>query len=154
MQKYKVYINNELKIITDNWEIFCSNYILIEAAGGLVYNNENQLLMIFRNEKWDLPKGKLEHNEDIKECAIREVEEECGISGLVIKSELKPTYHTYEIKGKKILKRTYWFAMHTDFKGSLVPQTEEGITEVVWVDKEQIAEKLNNSFGNIKDLLE
>ena len=152
-QKYKVYFNNEPKIITDNWEIFCADYYLIEAAGGLVYNNENQILMIFRNNKWDLPKGKLEQNENIKECAIREVQEECGVTGLSIVSFLKDTYHTYEINGKKILKRTYWFAMNTDFKGSLVPETEEGITEVVWVDKDQLAEKINNSFGNIKELL-
>ncbi|MBC8510392.1 MAG: NUDIX domain-containing protein, partial [Cryomorphaceae bacterium] len=116
-QKYKVYINNEPKIITDNWEIFCADYSLIEAAGGLVYNDECQLLMIFRNNKWDLPKGKLEQNENIKECAIREVQEECGILGLSILNTLQDTYHTYEINGKKILKRTYWFAMHTDFKG-------------------------------------
>ena len=152
-QKYKVYINNKPKIITDNWEIFCADYSLIEAAGGLAYNTENQLLMIFRNGKWDLPKGKLEQNENIKECAIREVEEECGILGLSIVNVLQDTYHIYELKGEKILKRTYWFTMHTDFKGSLVPQSEEGITEVVWVDKDQIAEKLNNSFGNIKELL-
>ena len=109
--------------------------------------------MIFRNEKWDLPKGKLNQNENIKECAIREVEEECGISGLSILNALQDTYHTYEIKGRKILKRTYWFSMNTDFKGRLIPETEEGITEVVWVDKDQIAEKLNNSFENIKELL-
>ena len=152
-QKYKVYINNEPKIITDNWDIFCSNYSLIEAAGGVVYNLENQLLMIFRNNKWDLPKGKLEVNENIKECAIREVQEECGVSGLSIVNALRDTYHTYEINGEKILKRTYWFTMRTDFKGSLEPQTDEGITEVVWADKEQIVEKLYNSFGNIKELL-
>jgi len=154
LQKYKVYINNEPKIITDNWEIFCADYSLIEAAGGLVYNQDGQLLMIFRNNKWDLPKGKLELNENIKECAIREVHEECGISVLSIVNALQDTYHTYELNGEKILKRTYWFSMHSDFEGILVPQTEEGITEVVWVDEEQIAEKLNNSFGNIKDLLE
>ena len=152
-QKYKVYINNEPKIITDNWEIFCSDYCLIEAAGGVVYNNENQLLMIFRNNKWDLPKGKLEHNENIMECAIREVQEECGISELRIVNALKDTYHTYEINGKNILKRTYWFSMTTDFKGRLVPQIEEGITKVVWVDSNRIYEKLNNSFGNINELL-
>tara|TARA_B110000240_G_scaffold166777_1_gene188237 strand:+ start:1830 stop:2300 length:471 start_codon:yes stop_codon:yes gene_type:complete len=152
-QKYKVYINNQLKIITDNWEIFCADYFLIEAAGGVVYNNKNQLLMIFRNNKWDLPKGKLEQNENIKECAIREVKEECGVSGLSIVNVLKDTYHTYEINGKKILKRTYWFAMRTDFKGILVPQTDEGITEVVWVDNEQIGKKLHNSFGNIKEII-
>ena len=82
------------------------------------------------------------------------VQEECGVSGLSIINALQETYHTYEINGKKILKRTYWFTMHTDFKGILVPQIEEGITEVAWVYKDQIAVKLNNSFGNIKDLLE
>ena len=117
-----------------------------------MYNAKNQLLMIFRNEKWDLPKGKLELNENLKECAIREVKEECGLSGLTIIQQLQETYHTYEIKGQKILKRTYWFKMLSTYKGNLVPQNEEGITEVVWVDEEYIAEKLENSYGNIKEL--
>ena len=128
--------------------------MLIEAAGGVVYNNKNQVLMIFRDGKWDLPKGKLELNENIKDCAIREVEEECGVSGLSIINSLQDTYHTYELNEKKILKRTYWFTMNTDYKGSLVPQAEEGISEVVWVDKDHVTEKLNNSFGNIKELLD
>ena len=152
-QKYKVYINNELKTITDNWEIFCSDYYLTKAAGGVVYNNKNQLLMIFRNNKWDLPKGKLEHNENVMECAIREVQEECGISELRIVSALQDTYHTYEMNGKNILKRTYWFSMTTNFKGKLVPQITEGITKVVWVDRNSIAEKLNNSYESINELL-
>ncbi|MBT3622263.1 MAG: NUDIX domain-containing protein [Flavobacteriales bacterium] len=152
-QKYKVYINNSLEIITDNWENFCDKFTLIQAAGGLVYNYENQLLMIFRNGKWDLPKGKLEEGENIKECAIREVEEECGISGLSISRPLQDTYHVYELNAQKILKRTYWFEMKTDFKGNLTPQTEEGITKVCWVNKEDIAQKLENSFGNIIELL-
>ena len=85
---------------------------------------------------------------------IREVQEEFVVSGIRIINALQDTYHTYEINGIKILKRTYWFSMHTDSKCSLEPQIEEGITEVVWVDKEQIAEKLNNSFRTIKELLE
>ena len=152
MQKYKVYINNSLKIITENWESFCMNYMLIEAAGGLVRNDKNQLLMIFRNGKWDLPKGKLEIGENIEQCAIREVEEECGVSGLIITQQLQKTYHTYEINGQKILKCTYWFEMNSSFKGNLAPQTKEGISAVVWVDEQDIAEKLENSFGNIIEL--
>jgi 8-oxo-dGTP pyrophosphatase MutT (NUDIX family) len=110
--------------------------------------------MIFRNGKWDLPKGKLEVAENIQECAIREVEEECGISGLSISKPLQDTYHTYAINEQKILKRTYWFEMKTNFKGGLLPQTEEGITKVCWVNKEDIAEKLENSYGNIIELLQ
>jgi 8-oxo-dGTP pyrophosphatase MutT (NUDIX family) len=108
--------------------------------------------MIFRNGKWDLPKGKLEVGENIEQCAIREVEEECGVSGLTITQQFQKTYHTYEINGEKILKCTYWFKMESSFKGNLVPQTEEGITAVVWVNEADIAKKLENSFGNIVEL--
>ena len=152
-QKYKVYINNTLKIIEENWKDFCSRYILVQAAGGLVFNDRNQVLMIFRNGKWDLPKGKLEIGESVKECAIREVEEECGIYGLDIKEKLLETYHTYNLRGDEILKRTYWYKMKTDSDGELVPQIKEGITKVSWVSKDEISEKLKNSYGNISDVL-
>jgi 8-oxo-dGTP pyrophosphatase MutT (NUDIX family) len=152
MQKYKVYINNEPKIITDNWKEFCSNYTLIEAAGGLVYNHDNHLLMIFRNDKWDLPKGKLEAGETIEECAIREVEEECGMEELSIFNKLKSTYHTYKLNGKAILKCTYWFEMHSNYKSKLTPQLEEGITKLEWVSLSEVLSKLENSYGNIKEL--
>ncbi len=127
--------------------------MLVEAAGGVVYNNHKQLLMIFRNGKWDLPKGKLEIEENIRDCAIREVEEECGVSGLIINKQLKDTYHTYKISEQKILKRTYWFEMKTDFKGALIPESKEGIMKAVWVSKSDINEKIKNSFVNIADLL-
>tara|TARA_B100000768_G_C11080000_1_gene290371 strand:- start:46 stop:516 length:471 start_codon:yes stop_codon:yes gene_type:complete len=153
MQKYKVYINNEAKIITDNWQDFCLDYLLIKAAGGVVYNEKNQLLMIFRNNKWDLPKGKLESNESIKDCALREVEEECGVKNLYIDRELDCSYHVYEINNNKILKQTYWFKMKTKFNGKLIPQIQEGITKVEWVKKEDIDLKLNNSFSTIEDIL-
>lgn len=153
MQKYKVYINNEAKIITDNWQDFCLDYFLIKAAGGVVYNEKNQLLMIFRNNKWDLPKGKLESNESIEDCALREVQEECGVKNLYIDCELDCSYHVYEINSNKILKQTYWFKMKTKFNGKLIPQIQEGITKVEWVKKEDIYLKLNNSFSNIEDIL-
>jgi len=152
MQKYKVYINNEVKIVEENWKDFCSKFIMVEAAGGLVFNKDGYILMIFRNGKWDLPKGKLEIGESVEECAIREVEEECGISGLIIENKIKDTYHTYDLEGEKILKRTYWYKMNTDFNGKLTPQIEEGITKVSWVGKDQISEKLKNSYGNISDI--
>jgi len=152
-QKYKVYINNTPKIIEENWQDFCSKFIMIEAAGGLVFNKEEQILMIFRNGKWDLPKGKLEEGENKKQCAIREVEEECSIVGLDITEKIIETYHTYSLKGEEILKRTYWYKMRTDFDGELSPQIEEGITKVSWVSKDKISEKLTNSYGNISDVL-
>ena len=152
-QKYKVYVNNTLKIIEENWQDFCSKYIMIEAAGGLVFNKDGDILMIFRNGKWDLPKGKLEIGESVEECAIREVEEECGISDLIIENKIKDTYHTYVLEGENILKKTYWYKMKTDYSAKLVPQIEEGITKASWVDKDQISKKLKNSYGNISDVL-
>ena len=116
-------------------------------------NNENQLLMIFRNGKWDLPKGKLEVDEDLEKCAIREVEEECGVNDLSIIDKLQDTYHVYSLKGKNILKHTSWFYMSSEFNKKFIPQFSEGITEVAWIDSDDINDKLTNSFENIKDLL-
>ena len=146
MQKYKVYTNTEYQIIFDNWDKFCARHVLIEAAGGLVYNLKNQLLMIFRNEKWDLPKGKLETGENSKTCAMREVEEECGVSNLHIVKELKNTYHTYEMNGISMLKRTYWFRMATDYNSDLTPQIKEGITKAEWVSKKDVLSRMENTF--------
>ena len=126
---------------------------MIEAAGGLVFNKDGDILMIFRNGKWDLPKGKLEIGESIEECAIREVEEECGIYGLDITEKLLETYHTYNMDGEEVLKKTYWYKMKTDYSAKLIPQIEEGITKVSWIDKNQIAEKMRSSYGNISDVL-
>ncbi|MEE2700517.1 MAG: NUDIX domain-containing protein [Bacteroidota bacterium] len=153
-QKYKVFINGHPKLVTENWEKFCCDYVMIEAAGGVVYNQKGEVLMIFRNGKWDLPKGKLEVEETIEQCAIREVIEESGVANLSITKKLKDTYHTYELKGEAVLKRTYWFEMFTDFNGELVPQTKEGITKVFWVNKKEIADKLKCSYPNIVELLQ
>lgn len=141
-------------MITENWERFCSDYILIKAAGGVVYNHRKDLLMIFRNGKWDLPKGKLEIGENIEDCAIREVQEECGIINLHVISKLKDTYHTYELNGKKVMKQTCWYKMYSIAEEELTPQTEEGIIKVEWVRQDKIAERLRNSYANLVELLQ
>ena len=101
---------------------FNSLFRLIEAAGGLVKNQKEEWLFIYRNGKWDLPKGKIEKGEGIKKAAIREVKEECGIKKLKILKELPSTYHTYFMEEKAILKRTYWFEMSCGDDSKLVPQ--------------------------------
>ena len=151
-QKYKVFINNQAKIIDHNWEEFCNNYKMIFASGGVVFNNE-KLLMIYRNGLWDLPKGKMELNESELECALREVEEECGIDNLRVIKFLKYTYHTYIENNQPILKRTSWYLMSSNSKNKLIPQISEGISKVMWVKKSEISSKLDNSFENIKDLI-
>jgi 8-oxo-dGTP pyrophosphatase MutT (NUDIX family) len=116
----------------------CRETILVKAAGGVVTDASGRLLMIRRFGHWDLPKGKAEKGEKLSETAIREVEEECGISGLSIVKKLEPTFHVYTEKGKWYLKKTAWFHMETSFKGTLTPQTKEHITKVCWFTPKQV----------------
>lgn len=123
------------------------------AGGGKVYNDKGEILFIYRNDKWDLPKGKIEGKETIEETAIREVVEETGVSGLEITKPLQTTYHIFKRNGKHKIKVTYWFEMKTSFNGKLFPQENEGITKVEWLTPEQSQEVLDNSYANIRDLV-
>lgn len=125
-----------------------------KAGGGLVYNKKGEVLFIFRNGKWDLPKGGIEKGEEIEETALREVEEETGVSRLSINRKLQKTYHVFKRSGKYKLKVTHWYEMQTDFVGIPVPQANEGIEKVAWLNPEQIQEALKNSYENIKLLFE
>ncbi|MDG1262225.1 MAG: NUDIX domain-containing protein [Flavobacteriales bacterium] len=135
------------------FEAFKTKFKVIEAAGGLVRNPKGELLFIYRNDKWDLPKGKLEKGESIEDCAVREVAEECGIKPPTRGNKLLTTYHTYEHKGKKILKPTYWYDMQSDGNEELVPQLDEGITEVRWIQPRQLNEVLENTYPSIIDVI-
>ena len=126
----------------------------IEAAGGLVKNDAGKYLFIYRNDKWDLPKGKIEKKEKTKVAAVREVEEECGIKVSELKEKLCKTYHTYIYKGEVVLKKSHWFMMRYKGKAKLVPQLEEGITDVRWVSKQQVPTLMQNTFPSIVDVLE
>ena len=130
--------------------LLCTKLPLVEAAGGLVKNSKGEVLFIFRNGKWDLPKGKTEKGENIKETAIREVEEETGVKGLVITDFLMKTYHIFKRNGEYRLKLTHWYAMQTAYDGELLPQEDEGIMDVVWKGETAIPEALQNSYENIK----
>ena len=125
-----------------------------KAGGGLVYNKKGEVLFIFRNGKWDLPKGGTDKGELIDETAMREVEEETGVNGLVVGKKLQKTYHVFKRNGKYKLKITHWFEMHTDFEGTPIGQIEEGIEKVAWLNPHQIKEALQNSYENIKLLFE
>ena len=124
------------------------------AAGGLVYNKKGQVLFIFRNGKWDLPKGGKEKREKMKLTAMREVEEETGVDNLIITKRLQKTYHIFKRNGVYKLKITQWYEMKTDFQGIPVGQLEEGIEKVAWLNPEQIQEAMKNSYENIKLILQ
>ena len=124
------------------------------AAGGMVYNKNGEVLFIFRNGKWDLPKGGKEKKEKMKATAMREVEEETGVNQLAITKKLQKTYHIFKRNGIYKLKITQWYEMTSDFDGNAVGQIEEGIEKVAWLNPEQIREALLNSYENIKLLFE
>jgi 8-oxo-dGTP pyrophosphatase MutT (NUDIX family) len=127
---------------------------LVEAAGGLVQHEDGNHLFIYRNEKWDLPKGKIEKGEKTKVAAVREVEEECGIKVAKLEDKICKTYHMYIYKGVIVLKKTHWYLMRHKGKAKLVPQTEEGITAVRFFNREQVAAIVSNTFPSIMDVLE
>jgi 8-oxo-dGTP pyrophosphatase MutT (NUDIX family) len=125
-----------------------------KAGGGLVFNDKNEVLFIYRNKKWDLPKGGIEKGEEIKATALREVEEETGVKNLKITRKLIKTYHIFKRNGRYKLKITQWFEMKTSFSGKMSGQIEEGIEKVEWINSEKIDLCLSNSYENIKLLFE
>ena len=144
----KVYLYH--KNIDKLWKTFVKQFPVIEAAGGLVERTDNKFLFIFRNDKWDLPKGGVEKNELIIEAAKREVMEETGVGDLIVQNQLSETYHIFK-KGKRYrLKKTYWFKMSTNYTGQLQPQIEEGISKTEWVSKVGIEGFLDDAFENIR----
>jgi len=129
----------------------------IQAAGGVVIRKK-KMLFIFRNGKWDLPKGKIETRELASEAAIREVEEECGISGHKIITQLPSSSHIYKSpykksKGEWIFKETFWFEMEYLGTENGSPQTEENITEVRWFAPDDLETLLKNTYANLKPLI-
>jgi len=133
---------------------FTAKIPLVVAGGGVVTNKKGKVLFIYRNDKWDLPKGKLDKGETIEECAIREVEEETGVEDLKIENFLRTTYHIFKRNGVRKLKEVHWFAMKTSYKGKLKGQKEEGIDKVKWKGPKKIEKALENSYNNIKIIFE
>ncbi len=127
----------------------------IIAGGGVVVNENNQVLFIYRRKKWDLPKGKLDPGEDIKACAIREVMEETGIRNLTIGNLIIVTTHSYEENGMKMQKETHWFEMKasTIDNSILTPQLEEEIEKIEWVSLENLEEYLSETYTTIQQVL-
>lgn len=139
--------------IAELWADFRAHFKEIEAAGGLVLNDRKELLLIHRNGLWDLPKGKWEEGESIADCAMREVEEECGITDLILKEHLMESYHTYRMKGFRILKKTDWYIMKSN-QENFTPQTEEGIDQIKWMNPQKIDWESQPSYASIEMVID
>jgi ADP-ribose pyrophosphatase YjhB (NUDIX family) len=135
-------------------KIFKSKIKVIFASGGIVENSKKQILFIHRKGKWDLPKGKAEKNETIRETALREVTEETGVKRLRIRKFYTNTFHLVRNNGLYFLKETSWFLMYSDYVGKLIPQDEEGIKCVKWKNLKQVNKIKEKTFKNIKIILD
>jgi 8-oxo-dGTP pyrophosphatase MutT (NUDIX family) len=155
---YKVFIDNKSVIFnaTNDEELRqqFAGHKFVEAAGGIVQHGD-AYLFIRRNGVWDIPKGKLDKGESPEEGAVREIEEECGLTKPVIQKHLVSTWHTYEHKGKHVLKKTYWYwLLSTEKNLKLVPQLEEGITEVQFFRKEDFKKLKSETYLSICEVIE
>jgi len=145
-----LYHTNDEKL----WMHFLKRFPLVVAAGGVVQHANKKILFIYRNDKWDMPKGRVEKHEAITDGALREVMEETGVRDLILKKPLSITYHIFSSNGKYKLKKTHWYLMYTNYEGKLVPQFEEGILQAVWKTTDQIPKMMKNAYKNIKILIE
>lgn len=138
---------------TEAFNALKNEFTLIQASGGLVYDND-KILMIYRRGKWDLPKGKLDEGEDLVRCALREIKEETGLANLVFEQTLYTTYHTYYEGGKHILKESHWHLITGQSGDPLTPQIEEDIEKCEWIHKGALEPYLKNAPASIIDVIE
>lgn len=134
-------------------EAYLNRFKWQEAAGGLVLNPQNELLLIERHGLWDLPKGKIEKGESKEEGAWREVAEECGLKFHTLKEPLETTYHIFLRREKWRFKPTYWYWMQTSDVETLTPQAEEAITSAVWVSLKDIRENMPETYPTIEAVI-
>ena len=135
------------------FERFKNQYQFVMAAGGLVKNKRNSVLMIYKNDIWDLPKGKIDNGELASDAAIREVYEETNVKDLNILPGEHTTHHMYNISRsilfpRMVLKETTWFLMESKSAVKLMPQLEESITKVAWIPVQNI--KTTRTYESIK----
>lgn len=130
------------------------HYTPIDAAGGVVANENNDVLMIYRRGKWDLPKGKRDEGESMEECALREVSEETGLTKLKLGEKICDTYHVYSQNKENMLKRTSWYKMQGTLKEKPIPQAEENIAEARWVNGEELPLIVYKSYEAIREVMQ
>ena len=140
--------------LAEDWAAFKKEFKVVYAGGGLVINPNKEILFIYRSNVWDLPKGRVEVGESIEDTAVREVEEECGAEGLKLITPLLITHHLFYMDNIQQMKITHWFLMEAGFQKNLKPQLEEGITKVLFKDKEDVKEAMKNTYANIKLVLD
>lgn len=146
-----IFINPDTDVLLEKVKSYFS---ILVAAGGLITNNEEEILLMFRRGKWDLPKGKQDEGENLETCALREVAEETGLHHVTLEHKITETLHFYTYKEKKILKHTYWYKMKFTGTELTIPQIEEDIVDIQWIKPEHLSKYLKFSYQNIADVFE
>lgn len=125
----------------------------VPASGGLIQNEKNEILLIFRNGVWDLPKGKRETGESAKAAALRECQEETGLHLSTVPEKIDATWHIYRDKQLgRCLKKTNWYRIAYDGDGSFTLQEEEGIQKAEWATTADALLK-EPMYPNIRSLI-
>lgn len=132
---------------------FAAEFQLVVAAGGVVTTPQNEALMIFRNGRWDLPKGRWEVGESLRSCAAREIEEESGVESGRLVRRLCDTWHIYNLYGQWELKHTFWYHFERDQTAEAAPQQEEGITACGWCSIEEARRRAEESFPTLRAVM-
>ena len=135
-----------------------TNFSVIEAAGGAVVSEgrgatDGRVLVMLRRGMWDLPKGHLEAGETVRECAAREVCEECGLdpAQLTVHELIAETVHISKTDEEK---HTTWFRMtYTGDPERVAPQTEEDITALEWVTPDEASRRAATSYTTIQEVI-
>lgn len=133
-----------------------SFFNFIQAAGGIVYNKEKEILFIRKYNKWDLPKGKIDMGETPEKAAIREVSEECGldINNLKLIKQIEKKYHIYKQDNNYYLKETYWNLVQYTGSKKPSPQKAEGIIKAEWFNNKSINNDiLKDTYPSITNLI-
>lgn len=139
--------------VEEDFRSIFRDYKKIRAAGGIVKRG-SKYLVIKRNGRWDIPKGKIDKGEDKKSAAVREIEEECGIVGPVIEGFLTITYHVFNHRGKKAIKKTFWYMLNYDGPKETTPQAKEGISKAKWMTEEEMLAIRQKTYGSINEVLD
>ncbi len=139
--------------LTELFEIFSKQLLFVSAAGGVVRNEKNQILFIYRFNRWDLPKGHVEKGENFEDAAFREVVEETGVKNLITTKKIDSTFHVYTLDGKRCIKETHWYEMNCHDSAKLCPQTSEAIEKAKWIDISELNPILIKTYPSIKDLI-
>lgn len=145
-----IFIHNNLEELK---KTFWKKFTVIQAGGGFVINNKEEVLLIFRRNKWDLPKGKLDKGETLEQCAVREVREETGLKKVKLLSPLTVTYHTYHEGTRFVLKESHWYTMTADANEKLIPQAEEQIQEIKWVPPTEVKKYFQQTYPSVIEVL-